>query len=128
MISDDRAVVAGIRYEQGGPIGAQVARLRGDLALDCLDVAEIGLSLDKDIAVVDGQHCVTAPQIARKRHGHLCLPSCTRRQSASEALEEGQMRSIANRITIWVQRRSQLEPNDRADPRNQIDRHRRRVS
>jgi hypothetical protein len=103
MISDDRTVVAGIRYEQGGPIGAQVARLRGDLALDCLDVAEIGLGLDEDIAVVDGDQCVTAPQIARDRYGHFGPPSRAGWQAAPEALKESQMRSIANRIPIWVQ-------------------------
>ena len=124
MVSDRRAIVASVGGKERHPIDAEIAHLRRDLSLDCLDVGEMGLGLDENIAARDSYYRVATAQIAGDRDRNFGPPPRARWQARSEAFEEREVRSVSNRISVRMQLCSQFETDDRCQAGDEIDRQR----
>jgi hypothetical protein len=114
--------VARVGNEQDQPIRTKIAALRGNSALDQLNVVNAGLGFDEAGSERACDNGIATPWIARDRDRYFNSPSNGRAQAPPKPGEQRQVTSITYGITARMQRRRELQPDSRGKPRNEVDR------
>lgn len=103
MVAQDLAIVPRVRDEKDGPMRAQVAGLCRGVSLDHLDVSQVCLSLDEDLASGNRNHRVGAAKIAGNRDRDFGSKGDVRGQSPTQTVDEREMAPVAQRVAIWME-------------------------
>jgi len=99
-----------------------VARLQGNSPFEVLSVGDDGLGVDQEPPLARGHLRVPGAQVARYRERHLRSPLEAWRQAGPEAFEQGEVASIADRIASRERAHSQVQTDDSAAGRDELDR------
>jgi hypothetical protein len=128
MIANDLAVVPSVGDEQDEPNRSEIARLRGALSLDGLQIVETSLGLDQDVTLRDRHHRIATSEIAYERHWNLSTPPQNVRDSRPHPAQQRELATIAHWIAIRMQGRGQLQPDHLSHPSDKVNRHRPRIA
>ena len=124
MHGDDAPVVPRVGHEENHHTDPEVAGLGERLPLKRLDVGEMGLGLDKDLAERAHDHGVGTASVAHDWNWDFEAPRDVLAKPLPKPSEQGKVCSIADRIAVGVQPNSELQAEHRCDPRSEVNRQR----
>src|SRR4051812_5048920 len=100
---EDAAVVRGVGHEQHEDVHRTVPDLEGEAALQRLQIRESRLRLAARSSPAEAHETIPGTPVAAERQRDLGVPRGFRGQSGSEPFDELELRTIANRVAVWIE-------------------------